>query len=359
VIRQDPREPNLLYAGTENALWISYDRGGRWERLRAGFPVVPVYDIHVHPAANDLLIATHGRGFYVLDDLAPLQQLAAARRTGLQFFPVRDATLWSAWPSVETGDGNALPANQFSGPNAPSGAVLTFYQRRKAASRPWFEIVDASGAVVRTLRGGVPFDPRDPPKEERAKYYVSNERGLNRITWNGNENGPTRWLGTSFQNAGPGEGPEALPGRYTARLHVGAQTYEQQFTLADDPRSPFTAEDRAARHTYLATAYGWIDAIDKALNEIDRRLSHHPAVGERTALVALRDELSSNSLHDEDSIGRPDRIRERVFASTYAFGGNLQPPFEQHQAALDALKPDVMTMYARIRTVLGPRFGSP
>ncbi len=353
VIRQDPREPNLLYAGTENALWISYDRGGRWERLRSGFPVVPVYDIHVQPAANDLLIATHGRGFYVLDDLAPLQQLAAARRTGVQFFPVREATLWAAWPSVEAGDGNALPANQFSGPNAPSGAVLTFYQRTKAKARPWFEIVDANGKVVRTLRGGVPFDPADPPKDPRAKFYVSNDRGLNRITWSGNENGPTRWLGTSFQNAGPTEGAEALPGRYTARLHAGANVYEQQFALVDDPLSPFTPEQRASRHTYLATLYGWIDGIDKALNEIDRRLKHHPAPGERAALTALRDELSSNSLHDEDSIGRPDRIRERVFGLTGLFGGNLQPPFEQHQTALDALKPDVGTAYARIRAALG------
>ena len=359
VVRQDPREPNLLYAGTENALWISYDRGGRWERLQAGFPVVPVYDIHVHPAANDLLVATHGRGFYVLDDLAPLQQLAAARRTGVQFFPVRDAILWAGWPSVETGDGNSLPANMFSGPNAPSGAVLTFYQRAKSATRPWFEIVDANGKVVRTLRGRIPFDPADPPKEERAKYYVSNDRGLNRITWSGNENGPTRWLGTSFQNAGPTEGPEAVPGRYTARLHAGANVVEQAFTLADDPFSPFTVEQRAARHAYLATAFGWIDGIDKALNEIDRRLKRRPAPAARAALSALRDELSSNALHDEDGIGRPDRIRERAFGLTGPFGGNLQPPFEQHQAALDALRPDVTAAFAHIAAVLGPRFASP
>jgi photosystem II stability/assembly factor-like uncharacterized protein len=356
VIRQDLREPNLLYAGTENALWISYDRGGRWERLRAGFPVVPVYDIHVHPAANDLLVATHGRGFYVLDDLAPLQQLAAARSAGVQLFPVRDATLWAAFPSIETGDAGALPANEFSAPNAPGGVVLTFYQRTKAKERPWFEIVDANGKLVRTLRGQVPFDRRDPPKEERAKYYVSNDAGLNRITWDGSENGPTRWLGTSFGNAGPSSGPEALPGRYTARLHVDGKTYEQQFALADDPNSPWTADERAARHAYLARAYGWIDGIDKALNEIDARLKKHPAPAERAALTALRDELSSNALYDEDSIAKPDRIRERVFVLTYPLGGNLQPPFEQHQAALADLTLQVATAYQHISRVLGSGF---
>ena len=356
VVRQDPREPNLLYAGTENALWISYDRGGRWERLRAGFPVVPVYDVHVHPAANDLLIATHGRGFYVLDDLAPLQQLAAARAAGVQFFPVRDATLWSAWPSVETGDANSLPANTFSGPNAPGGAVLTFYQRTKAKERPWFEILDADGRVVRTLRGGIPFDPADPPKEERGRFYVTNGAGLNRVTWDGNENGPTRWLGTSFPNAGPTTGAEALPGRYTARLHRDGQTFDQQFALADDPQSPWTREQRVARRAQLVTAYGWVDGLDRALNEIDARLKKRPAPADRAALTVLRAELSSNALYDEDSINRPDRIRERVFALTYAFGGNLQPPFEQHRAALEAVRTDLAATLQHIERVLGADF---
>jgi photosystem II stability/assembly factor-like uncharacterized protein len=356
VIRQDPREPNLLYAGTENALWISYDRGGRWERLRAGFPVTPVFDIHVHPSANDLLVATHGRGFFVLDDLAPLQRLAAARRAGVEFFPVRDATLWMGFPSVETGDANSLPANFFTGSNAPGGAVLTFYQRTKAKARPWFEIVDAGGHVVRTLRGGIPFDPADPPKEERAKYYVTNDAGLNRITWDGSENGPTRWLGTSFQNAGPTTGAEALPGKYTARLHRDGKTYEQSFTLADDPFSPWTAEQRTARRGYLVTVYGWIDAIDRSLNEIDARLKRHPLMGQRAALMDLRRELSSNALYDEDAIAKPDRIRERLFALTGPLGGSLQPPFEQHTAALGALKTDVAVAYEHIGRVLGSDF---
>jgi photosystem II stability/assembly factor-like uncharacterized protein len=358
VLRQDPREPNLLYAGTENALWISYDRGGRWEKLRAGFPAVPVYDIHVHPSANDLLVATHGRGFYVLDDLAPLQQLAAARRAGVQFFPVRDAVLWSAWPSIETGDASSLPHNFFSGQNAPSGAVLTFYQRTKAKERPWFEIADANGKIVRTLRGGIPFDPADPPKEERAKFYVSNDAGLNRIVWDGSENGPARWLGTSFPNAGPTTGAEALPGRYTARLHVGGTTYEQQFALTDDPQSPFTAEQRVARHDYLVKVYGMLDSIDKALNEIDKRLKNHPAPSERAALLGLRRELSSDSWYDEDGIGRPDRLRERVFALTGPFSGNVQPPFEQHDAALDALRLDAAMTYGHISAVLGAQFAA-
>jgi photosystem II stability/assembly factor-like uncharacterized protein len=350
VVRQDLRDANVLYAGTENGLWISYDRGGRWERVKAGLPVVPVYDLHVQPTANDLLLATHGRGFFVLDDATPLQQLAAARARGVTLFPIRNATLWSSFPSVEAGDGNSLPSNEFAAPNAPSGAVVTFYQRAAAKTRPWLEILDAQGRAVRTLRGS--FRSDDGPK-----YFVTNAPGINRLTWDGTEDGPTRWNGTSLQNMGPMTGAEALPGTYTARLHVDGHTFDQSFTLADDPGTSWTIEQRTARHAFLVTLFGWFGGIDKALNEIDARLKQKtlPAAS-RARLLALRSALTSNALHDEDSVGLPDRIRERVGGLIGQLGGALQPPFEQHLAALDALRPDVANAYAQIAAVLGSTF---
>jgi photosystem II stability/assembly factor-like uncharacterized protein len=350
VARQDPRNANVLYAGTENGLWISYDRGGRWERVKAGLPVVPVYDLHVQPAANDLLLATHGRGFYVLDDATPLQQLAGARQHRVMLFPIRAATLWASFPSVEAGDGNSLPANQFAAPNAPSGAVVTFYQRAPAKARPWLEILDGHGHPIRTLRGSYPTD-------EGWKYFLTNVAGINRLVWDGSEDGPARWHGTSLQNMGPMTGAEALPGSYTARLHVDGRTFDQPFTLADDPNSPWTAEQRAARHAFLVTLFGWFDRIDKALNEIDVRLKQKTlSASARAQLVALRNALTSNALHDEDSVALPDRIREQVGGLIGQLGGGLQPPFEQHQAALDALRPQVVAAYARIASVLGAAF---
>lgn len=351
VVRQDVRNADVVYAGTENGLWISYDRGGRWERVKAGLPVVPVYDLHVQPAANDLLLATHGRGFYVLDDATPLQQLAAARaRAGATLFPIRTATLWASFPSVEPGDGNALPSNEFAAPNAPGGAIVTFYQRTRAKTRPWLEILDATGRAVRTLRGSYPTD-------EGRKYFVTNERGINRLVWDGTEDGPTRWYGTSLQNMGPMTGAEALPGTYTARLHVDGRTSDQPFTLADDPNSPWTPAQRASRHAFLATLYGWFDEIDRALNEIDHRLKRKtlpPAT--RAQLIALRNELTSNAQHDEDSVALPDRLREQIGGLAGALGGGLQPPFSQHEAALAALRPKVLAAQVVVGKVLGPAF---
>ena len=351
VLRVDPHSANVLYAGTENGLWISYDRGGRWEQVKDGLPAVPVYDLHVQPRTNDLLLATHGRGFFVLDDATALQRLPAARQAGVTLFPVRTATLWASFPSVEPGDGGSMPSNFFVGPGAPGGALLTFYQPAPAKQRPWIEIVAADGHVVRTLRGSYVTD--DGPK-----YWIPNGTGLVRVNWDGTEDGPVRWNGTSVQNMGPLSGAEALPGTYLARLHRDGHTYEQSFTLVDDPLSPFTAEQRVTRHAFLATLFGWFDAVDRALNAIDaaRKTATPP---QRARLAALQAELTANDLHDEDSIGYPDRIREQIGGLIGQLSGSIQPPFAQHAAALAALRPDVASALADAARELGPRFHAP
>ncbi len=341
VVRQDPREPNLLFAGTETGLWFSLDRGARWERLRAGLPAVPVYDLGVQQSTGDLLVASHGRGFFVLDDLAPLRGLAAARRDGAAFFTVREATLWASFPSDE----GMTPADRFVGPNAPAGALLSFYQRAPAKQPPWLEIADAGGRVVRTLRG--------------EKDGVPNDTGLNRAVWDGNEDGPAPWTGTSRQNMGLPAGPEALPGRYAARLHLAGRTFEQSFDLVDDPQSPWTAREREERHAFLATALGWYDRIDRALNAIDARAAR-AAPPERARLAALRRELTSDPRNDKDSLTRPNRLRERLAGAIYSVGGiTLQPPFAAHAAAFDALRPDLERALRAAAALLGPAYGPP
>jgi photosystem II stability/assembly factor-like uncharacterized protein len=351
VVRQDPRDPNLLYAGTETGLRISYDRGGHWEQVKLGLPVVPVFDITMHEPQNDLILATHGRGFFVLDDATPLQRLAAARRAGATFFPVREATLWASWPSVETGDGGSMPSDVFVGPAAPGGALLAFYQHAPAKERPWFEIVDANGRVVRTLRGSFKTD-------DGKKYWVPNDRGVVRVNWDGTEDGPVRWDGTSVQNMGPLSGAEALPGTYTARFHRDGHVDEQRFTLVDDPKSPFTLAQRQARHAFLSTLFGWFDSVDRALNAIDQQ-EKHATPAHRAQLAALRHELTANDLHDEDGVTQPDRIREQIGGLIGQLGGALQAPFSQHEAALAALQPRVAAALADAQRVLGPSFHVP
>jgi photosystem II stability/assembly factor-like uncharacterized protein len=351
VLRVDPKNANLLYAGTERGIWYSASGGAHWLPIGFGAPLAPVYDLQIQPVFDDLLVATHGRSFWILDDLTPLQQAERAGR-GPYLFPLRAGTLWNQWPPVEGGDGGSLASNFFVGRNPRGPALITFYLQAPAKVRPTIEIADARGTVVRHLAESYKTD-------DGTKYWVSNAAGYNRLAWDGLEDGPRRWNGTTLQNAGPLTGAEALPGTYTIRLTVDGKTYAQPFVLRADPRMTWTEAELVQRHAFLSALYADIDAIDELLNEIDARARiarAHPGAGTATTqaeLAALRDALTANDLHDEDSIAKPDRLRERVFGVIGTIGSSRQPPFAAHAAAAAEVQADVDRILADVRRKLG------
>jgi hypothetical protein len=351
TIRQDPKSPDILYAGTETGVWISFDRGARWSSLKLNLPTTPVFDLRIQPVADDLIVATHGRGIFILDDLAPLQALAAARQAGGALFPIRNATLFAQWPPIETGEGGALPSNFVVGQNPPAGALLAFYERSRPRVRPTIDIVAADGRIVRHLAGSTESD-------EGRKFVVPSEPGINRLAWDGLEDGPVKWHGTTRQNRGPDGGPEALPGRYVARLHLAGQTFEQPFELAADPASPWTLTQLGDRHAFLSALFAEFSQVDTLLNRIDddeRRLGHATdaaTVAKRARLDAARRLLTSDARNDEDGIGRPDRVRERLGGLIGALGSSFQPPLAAHLAAAEQLKTVVTQTVAQAQSAL-------
>ncbi|HLK60816.1 MAG TPA: hypothetical protein VKU00_29905 [Chthonomonadaceae bacterium] len=170
-IQEHPRNPNLLFAGTERGLYVSFDRGGKWQRLGAPLPTVPIYDIEVHPRDNDLILATHGRGIWILDDITPLEQIAGKPLpTQPMLFPPRTGVAFRTW------DNKGITGNRFfSGPNPPSGALLQYYLPTELAqdSNVSLTILDKSGkTVVRELRN------------------LSLAAGMHRVTWDMHYNAP-------------------------------------------------------------------------------------------------------------------------------------------------------------------------
>jgi photosystem II stability/assembly factor-like uncharacterized protein len=330
VLRADPKNPNVLYAGTEQGVWYTRDLGRSWLPLQFNMPAAPVYDLQIQPVANDLIVATHGRSFWILDDLTPIQDGA---KIGAEpyLFPLRPGTLWAQWGPIESGDGGSLPSNFAIGPNPKGPALITFWQRHPARTRPTISIVDAAGKIVRHLSGSYKTD-------DGLKYWVSNATGYNRLAWDGMEDGPVRWDGTTLQNAGPLTGAEALPGTYTIRLAVDGHVQEQPFVLKADPRSPWTADDLARRHAYLSSLYDDVSQIDTLLNAFDAKArslrGRHDAASLATLrrLASARATLTANDQNDEDSIAKPDRIRERVFGAAGSIGGSFQPPTAAHLA---------------------------
>jgi photosystem II stability/assembly factor-like uncharacterized protein len=350
VVRVDPKNPHLLYAGTERGIWYSMNDGAAWTRMGFDSPSAPVYDLQIHPVANDLLVATHGRSFWILDDLTPLQQAGRAGN-GPYLFPLRPGTNWNQWPPIEGGDGGSLSANFYVGPNPKGPALITFWQKAPAKAPPSIEISDASGRVVRHLAGSYKTD-------DGTKYWVSNASGYNRLAWDGNEDGPARWNGTTLQNAGPLTGAEALPGTYQIKLIIAGKTFVQPFVLRGDPRMTWTDADLAERHAFLSALYADVDKIDRLLNTLDARekaLLKQRGPNAAKRLAALRDfrnRLTADDRRDEDSVSKPDKLRERVFAALGAIGSSRQPPFAAHRGAAAEVQADVDAMLVEGKALL-------
>ncbi len=250
-LRVDPLQPGLLFAGTESTVYVSFDHGDHWQSLRQNLPTTSIRDLDVHTDhhQNDLVIGTYGRGFWVLDDITPLREIAAHPQeitAGANFLlPPEDAirarinSNWDQPFSIE------VPHV----PNVAYGAIVDYYLGQQPKGPIQLQVFDAQGKLVRTISSTL------PPKIEDADYphywvatpesrALSTHLGLNRVNWNLNYEDPPalRHDLENQMNMVPGSttpgphGPQVIPGVYTLKLTVDGQTYTRQVTVVNDPR---------------------------------------------------------------------------------------------------------------------------
>jgi len=280
VIEQDPIERRLLFAGTEFGLFVSLDGGEHWRKWTHGLPTVPVRALVVHPRDHDLVIATHGRSAWILDDIRPLRALAANPAIAGERLHAFDAP--TAWqheilePLGYRSTGDAM----FFGENRPYGALISFWSdtAKSAGSNATIEIADADSSVVRVIR-------------------MQAAPGLNRVAWDLSERGFRR----PGQDDRPGGGgPEVVPGDYSVRITIDGETATGRVHVVLDPRLGITRQDRIANHDALehlgemqelaADALDAITAIRDALTAVPSRLhdrSDGVAMAIRDTAVAL------------------------------------------------------------------------
>ena len=243
VIAEDPKREGLLYVGTENAIYVSFNGGDAWAPLQNNLPHAPVSGIVIQEHFNDLVIGTYGRGFWILDDLSPIQQMTPdVMASASHLFEPRDAYRFRPItpPSVPYSDPTV-------GQDPEYGASINYWLRSEANETPTIDIVDGSGTVVRTLTGG-------------------NEPGVNRLHWDlaDEPNGPIRLFTsplyaphivvTDEGRAAPGGRQISIlmpPGQYTVRLNVDGQSHEQPLTVIKDPHSAGTAADIRAQVAFI------------------------------------------------------------------------------------------------------------
>lgn len=302
-VRQDPKNSNLLYAGTQRGMFASWDGGNHWHSLRLNMPAAAIYDIQIQPQMNDLLVAAHGRGVWVLDDLAVLQQYTPSITKTLTLFAPRETLRWARFAPVNTFQ-SGLPTSEFLGPNLAYGALLT-YALPKEDKHASIEVLDANGRVIRTMSG----------------KSVPHKAGINRTAWDLNVEGPTKWHGTFAFNQGPSTGPEVVPGTYTVRLNANGARAHQTVVVKADPRDTLTPEQMKARYDLMSGLYAELSTTDAWLNEIDKRVSHGRG---SPALLAFKRELTYGPRNAED-LGGPPGFRDRLWDLGGRLSGNYAP----------------------------------
>ncbi len=213
VVREDYNNPDLLFCGTEFAVYISLDRGGTWSRFMNGLPTVPVHDLFIHPRDYDLIAGTHGRGAWIVDNLTTLQQWTKeAREKDVHLFDIRPEVQWA-----RTYEWSWVTDKRFFEPNPPTGSIIDYYLKNELPEKVKIEILDITGKVVRNLEG---------PKEA----------GVHQVLWNFRQNPPSK-SATSQQTSQrryQRRAPLAGPGEYLVRLTAGETVLTTKLVVEKD-----------------------------------------------------------------------------------------------------------------------------
>jgi len=390
VIREHPRNANLLFAGTEFGLWISWDHGANWIAFKNNFPTVPVDDIELQATYNDLVLATHGRSIWVFDDLTPLEKMdSAVAATDFTFFAPRNATAWHIgnrrWSAGQ---------KMFIAKNPPPGAILNYYlktallpeepkketdQAEKSEKAAATQAAQAApkkdeppqqketGAAEKAKQPIQSADKEEKPeaekKEGKVKITVTDKEGkvireldgpaaagVNRTNWDLRYNPPAEPSPEQLEAIAAGydfgpRGPFVEPGDYTIKIKAGDKEATQNLTVEADPRLPLGAEDRSTRRTAIDQLYAMAKSTDK-----DRKT----ILGIQSALKAARESWKKEAEKKDgpkipaDIVKMADDLQKKVddLATKYQREqqglGNAGPPFEWKPAPLPSQVQDLL-----------------
>ncbi|GAC1665988.1 MAG: hypothetical protein NVS9B2_05540 [Steroidobacteraceae bacterium] len=266
AVREDPSRKGLLYAGTEIGVFFSADDGGHWQALQLNLPTTPIHDLVVKD--NDVVAATHGRSFWILDDVSPLRQ-AAEGVTAEDFHLFRPARAVKLHYPAQVE--RRLPV----GENPPPGAVIDYYLKNKPAESEsiTLEVLTSEGKLVRRISNHRPVDGGEQPQEwtdrEKPADAIPDAAGANRFAWDLRWEDPQKIPGAFYSDEGP-RGPLVTPGHYQVRLTVGGKSQTAPLEIVLDPRLRGQVTDQDVRELADLSMRTWtdIDDLHKAVNQI-------------------------------------------------------------------------------------------
>ena len=263
AVREDPVMRGLLYAATETGVFVSFDTGAHWQSLQLNLPRSPVHDLVVRN--DDLVIATHGRSFWILDDVTPLRQVQAAAAAP-------DVYLYKPEVGYRLYYPDQVDARPPAGQNPPPGVLIDYYLGAMPSGPLTLDIVDSSGTTVRHLTSVEPQQAEQPPEwpdEVHPATTLPMTPGMNRFVWNLRYDDPAQIPGAFYAGLAP-RGPLVLPGDYTLELKYNGKTHTAPLTIHADPRVKQSPEGLEKKFALSMQVYHDQDALHRAVNDIRR-----------------------------------------------------------------------------------------
>ena len=330
VVREDPNRKDLLYAGTETGMYVSFNGGDQWQPFQMNLPVVPITDLKIQN--NDLVAATQGRSFWILDDLSPLHQLNdEIADMGLHLFKPGDV--------YRINRGGRPQAN--AGKNPPSGAILYYTLGELADSAEVkLAILNVEGDTVRTYDSNAPTGAATPGSAG-AQNNVSKKPGMNRFVWNFRHNDLTKIPGVF--TFGSMQGYRVAPGTYTAVLSVDDVESRQSFDVLADPMVDLSPADYEEQQTYLANLYAYTDEMHVSVNRMN---AVKKQVEGFVDLAKERDDGAPIVTAGEELVEKIDNWKKQIiqekqktFQDVINFPNKLNAQFIYMLSAVDGVEP--------------------
>ena len=349
AVREDPKRKGLLYAGTELGVFVSFDDGAHWQPLQLNLPPSPIHDLVVKD--DDLVVATHGRSFWLLDNLTPIRQVSNQSAQA-------DVILYQPQTALRLHYPEEFDRRQPVGDNPPSGAMIDYYFKSAPKDEVTIDILDKSGKVVRHLSSKEKKEGEQPPewpdRVERAKTIPANE-GMNRFAWDLRYNDPIQIPGAFYSGNGP-KGPLALPGDYQVKLTANGKTQTAPLHLAIDPRTKGQEGALPKQFALAMKVNDRMSQLHQAVNEIreirTQIKSLHSRFGSDERLKAplsAADDLDKkmseveqqlvqvNMKGSEGNLAFPNMLNERFDTFSHVIEAGDTEPTKQHEQVFQML----------------------
>ncbi|HLJ27593.1 MAG TPA: glycosyl hydrolase [Candidatus Angelobacter sp.] len=350
-VREDPARKGLLFAGTETGVYFSMDDGDNWQPLKLNLPTVPIHDFNIHQ--DDLVVATHGRSFWVLDNITPLRQIDSNSANAAMI-------LYKPEPGMHLHLPDSIQRRGPVGDDPPLGVMIDYYFKTAPTDEVKLEILDSNGKVVRSLSNREKKENEQPPEWPDQITEVTTipaGAGMNRYAWNLRWEPPVKIPGAFYADAGP-QGPIALPGMYTVRMTVGNQSQTQPLEIVADPRTKnISAADLQKQFELAMQVRDANNELHRAVNQIRELRAElktlHPRFESDSKFRPLLDQANTldrkmtpveeeliqvNMKGSEGNLAFPNMLNEQFDSFSTSVGAGDGAPTEQQYEVFKKLR---------------------